>query len=334
VLGPDFQWRPTKQDNITGQILFSDTSTPNRPDLAAEWDGRRLTSHAANIWWSHSNEKWDFYTQYYDYGKDFRADDGFVPQVGFRENYIEGGRTFRPKDRFFSRIRVFAMSDYQSVEDGKLNFRQFSGGFGGDAKWASSVRFRYAVDNVRSGDKVLNRHQLLYNINFNPTRAVTNIGLSGWVGQDVDYFNSRLGKGARVTVSGMLRPTDHLELRLDNDFQFLNVDGLNGTVMEHDRGRLFTAQVERIRGTYTFSSRMFLRAIVQNVRTNQNVDLYDAGVDQHSGNLQGSVLYAYKLNWQTVLFVGLGDVRAVDDANTFQKSDRQFFMKLSYAFQQ
>jgi hypothetical protein len=334
VLGPDFQWRPTKQDNITGQILFSDTSTPNRPELATEWDGRQLRSHAANIWWSHSNEKWDFYTQYLDYGKDFRADDGFVPQVGFRENYVEGGRTFRPKDKFFSRVRVFAMSDYQSASDGKVLFRQFSGGFGGDAKWASQVRFRYAVDNVRSGEQVFNRHQLLYSINFNPTRAITNIGLSGWVGQDVDFFKSRLGKGARITVGGTLRPTDHLELRLYSDFQSLTVNGLPGTPAKDDRGRLFTAQVERIRGTYTFSSRMFARAIVQNVRTNRNLALYAEDVSQHSGNIQGSVLFAYKLNWQTVMFVGLGDSRAVDDANTFQRNDRQFFLKLSYAFQQ
>ena len=31
-------------------------------------------------------------------------------------------------------------------------------------------------------------------------------------------------------------------------------------------GRLFTAQVERIRATYTFNSKMFVRGIVQNVR--------------------------------------------------------------------
>ena len=40
VLGPDFQWRPNDKDIVTGQLLLSDSQTPDRPDLAEEWDGR------------------------------------------------------------------------------------------------------------------------------------------------------------------------------------------------------------------------------------------------------------------------------------------------------
>jgi hypothetical protein len=38
VFGPDFQWRASERDQVTGQILLSDTETPNRPDLDL-WDG-------------------------------------------------------------------------------------------------------------------------------------------------------------------------------------------------------------------------------------------------------------------------------------------------------
>jgi hypothetical protein len=34
-----------------------------------------------------------------------------------------------------------------------------------------------------------------------------------------------------------------------------------------------------------------------------------------------------------VLFVGYGDNRALSEAETFEREDRQFFLKLSYAFQ-
>ena len=47
VVGPDFQWRPRATETITGQWLVSDTRTPNRRDLADEWTGQSLTSHAA-----------------------------------------------------------------------------------------------------------------------------------------------------------------------------------------------------------------------------------------------------------------------------------------------
>ena len=32
VVGPDFQWRHSDSDFVTGQLLFSDTRTPNRPE--------------------------------------------------------------------------------------------------------------------------------------------------------------------------------------------------------------------------------------------------------------------------------------------------------------
>jgi hypothetical protein len=51
-------------------------------------------------------------------------------------------------------------------------------------------------------------------------------------------------------------------------------------------------------------------------------------------SFSGSALLAYKLNWQTVLFVGYGDNRELDDmAEHLAPVDRQFFVKLSYAFQ-
>ena len=34
VVGPDFQWRHSDSDFVTGQLLFSDTRTPNRPEAS------------------------------------------------------------------------------------------------------------------------------------------------------------------------------------------------------------------------------------------------------------------------------------------------------------
>ena len=79
---------------------------------------------------------------------------------------------------------------------------------------------------------------------------------------------------------------------------------------------------------------MFLRAIVQNQRSNFNQNFYSFGVDQHGGSLASQLLFAYKVNWQTLIFVGYGDLRDVTaDAGDFAKDSRQFFMKVSYAFQ-
>ncbi len=45
------------------------------------------------------------------------------------------------------------------------------------------------------------------------------------------------------------------------------------------------------------------------------------------------MLLAYKLNWQTVVFLGYGDSRELSEQDTLERQDRQFFVKLSYALQ-
>jgi hypothetical protein len=98
VLGPDFQWRPGDRDTVTGQLLYSHSTTPDRPELAAEWDGRTLTGHAAHAWWSHSTPTIDWFVEYRDFGDDFRADNGFVPQVGYRDPFGESVIPSAPRD--------------------------------------------------------------------------------------------------------------------------------------------------------------------------------------------------------------------------------------------
>jgi hypothetical protein len=125
-----------------------------------------------------------------------------------------------------------------------------------------------------------------------------------------------------------LRLTDHLELRLDEEARWLDVD-----TADHARARLFTARVDRLRLTYTFTARSFARLIGQYVSTRRDPALYASAVDPHDGTFTGSALLAYKLNWQTVLYAGYGDDRELTDGSTLVPSERQFFVKLSYAFQ-
>ncbi len=96
VYGPDVQWRPSNQETVTAQLLFTDTRTPNRTDLAEAWDGRSLKGRGISAWWLHSTRHVDGFTEYRDFTPGFRADNGFVPQVGFRESDGEYGYTFRP----------------------------------------------------------------------------------------------------------------------------------------------------------------------------------------------------------------------------------------------
>jgi hypothetical protein len=333
VIGPDFQWK-TEHHNLTGQYLYSDSKTPDRPDLASEWNGQTLKGHAADLWYNYSSEKWDFFSEGKDVSDHFRADLGFVPQVGYKSNYNEGGYTTRPKDHFLSRIRYFAMAEYDAMQDGSKLYRLLSFGFGSDGKYQWSNRLRYAYDTVRTTHHLFDRHQLLFSEQFSLGRKFSTIGFSGWVGQQIDFANERLGNGASINPYATIRPTNHLQLDLTGGVQWLTLPGQQPG-QSGQRDRLYTSQVERVRASYTFNSKMFLRAIIQNERTNSDPLLYHPiVVDQHSGDVASSILFAYKLNWQTVMYVGYGDLREVmPEINEFRPSNRQFFFKTSYAFQ-
>jgi len=80
--------------------------------------------------------------------------------------------------------------------------------------------------------------------------------------------------------------------------------------------------------------------IGQYVQTTRDPALWTTPVVAKEGQFSGSALFSYKLNWQTVLFLGYGDNRALVDEGVpglsdfvLKPSDRQFFLKVSYAFQ-
>ncbi len=330
VFGPDFQWRIGDNNTITGQLLYSSTQTPDRPDLASSWNGDELAGHAARVWYQYGTATRDFYIQGSDYDEEFRADNGFVPQVGWRGSYAEGGYTWRPKG-FFNRIRAFGMGEYQETQDGALLYRLASVGFGADGRFRSFTRIRLAHDSVANAGEVFSRDRVYYQLQFAVSRMIRFLSFDGWVGEEVDFANNRLGRGANVNASAQLRAGEHLQATLTSGVRWLSIAG----------DRLFTSQIERVKATYTFNPRMFVRAIVQNQRTNRDRLLYGDDpndptddVAQYGGALSGQLLFAYKLNWQTVFYVGYGDLREVTrEEGEFEPSNRQFFAKVSYAFQ-
>jgi uncharacterized protein DUF5916 len=330
VAGPDFQWRRGAGDTVTGQLLMSWSRTPDRPDLAAEWDGRALHGHAGDVSWFHSRTHVDWSAEYKDFADDFRADDGFVPQVGYRQQYAEAGYTVHPATGIVRRLRTYFIFDRSADRAGDLLNREYSPGFGLDAIGNTFVRLRWSWNRVRAGDgkETLPRSRLVYLVSTQPSRFLSQLFAQGTLGGEVDFDNVRTGTGANLVLGLSLRPTDHLELSFNFGRRFLDVDLPSG-----DHPRLFTAKVDRLRATYNFTARCFFRGIVQYVATTRDPSLYLDSVEPRSANLAASFLFAYKLNWQTVLFVGYGDEAALEETGDLRRSKRDFFLKVSYAYQ-
>jgi hypothetical protein len=111
---------------------------------------------------------------------------------------------------------------------------------------------------------------------------------------------------------------------------------LNGafvTLDNTDGENIFDAKVYDLRLTWQFNSRSFLRFTTQRFDIERNQALYDDEVDEHSRDVGRQLLYSYKLNPQTVFFLGYSDQFVDDDQlSGLTETDRSLFMKIGYAW--
>jgi hypothetical protein len=83
---------------------------------------------------------------------------------------------------------------------------------------------------------------------------------------------------------------------------------------------------------YNFSTRMFARGILQYRDITRNPANFTVPVDPEVERLFTQFLFSYKLNPQTVLFVGYSDNRLGERDISLTQTDRTFFVKLGYAW--
>ena len=312
VIGPDLQWRPNDTDSVTMEYLHSDTR-----DGAGLLGGANSTGHAFFAGWNRQKDKYDSFAEARDFGKGFRADLGFVPQVGYRELDGGFGLRFFPEKGFFRFVRPSIFVDRQTaIDGGDTIFRTVSLGIGAQGKknFAGNFVVR-AKEQILVGNQLLDQTYALWFVQFDPSRRWPRITMQGRFGEGIDFGGGRVGNQTNFTLASTMRPLDNITFDVNASREWLDAQG----------ERVYTATIERLKTTYSFSAKSLLRVI------GQYVDTKTPG--GHGGSFLGSVLYSYKLNWQTVLFAGYGDDRVLNANADLLKADRTFFFKVSYAIQ-
>ena len=205
------------------------------------------------------------------------------------------------------------MLDRQTDRDGNTLFEAVSVGVNGFGVKNTQFFFGYRPEEkILIGDRLLSQSYFSYFVQFDPYRRIPRVTIQGRVGESIDFGSGRVGDGASISLGTTLRPLDRLDLRVDATRETLDVEG----------SRIFTVYIERLRAQYSFSAKSLVRVIAQNV-----------GPELDQGSFLGSVLYSYKVNWQTVLFVGYGDQGVLTPGNDYTSGSRSLFFKVSYAYQ-
>ena len=100
---------------------------------------------------------------------------------------------------------------------------------------------------------------------------------------------------------------------------------------------VFIARLTDLRTTYQFNVQSFLRLSVVFNNTSRNTSNYlyiaPEDINRHSKSLSSELLYAYKINPQTVFYLGYSDQHYSDETiQDLTQEQRSVFMKYSYAW--
>lgn len=318
LLGPDFQWRPNETNQVTGQFLLSSTEDEFiRPEHPASTDYAMLLSYR------YRSSSTGILLDYQRLGHDFRADNGFIPQVGVERKAATFLKDYYPES-WLTQLETGLTVDYVVEVDDQTVSRSTFPYVSVNGKWNSSLLLQYHMrEQVRTGNRLLEYNYLYYEFGFQPSQRFSNISISGQLGDQADFVNERVGRGGVLSLNAAFRPTIHLTTEIQTERQWLNIGN----------DRLFTADVAQLKAVYHFSSRMFLRFIGEYSRIQRNPRLYREPIDQREGLWGGSILYGYRFNWQTAIYVGYSDELLLMDSTRYERGKNHFFVKLAYAFE-
>ena len=142
------------------------------------------------------------------------------------------------------------------------------------------------------------------------------------IGQAIDFSNVRRSHEVSLSPSAQFSLGRGLGVDVSHNFQRL----------QHAGERVFTANLFQTRVIYNFNVRTFVRGIVQYRSVRRNPAKYLSPVGELDEGLFGQFLFSYKLNPQTVAFVGYSENQAGTEGFELTRSDRTFFFKLGYAW--
>lgn len=325
VGGLDGVYRLNGSNNFRAQYLRSQTEYPVGPSVGADLGLPAGTLEDDALWlsWDHNSRNWTAYGRYEDVGRDFRADMGFMPRVDY--NFLLAGLHRIWYGERWNRISLGGDWDRREDQNGQLLEQEFEiiGNVQGPRQSyiEAGAGQRERFFNGRTFDEV-------FGFAFAEAELTGDFYVSLFVeaGDEIDFVNTQAGDLLEIEPAVRLNLGTHLRTRLSHAYQRLDVEA----------GTLFTANLTQLSTVWQWNVRTFVRAIVQYTDVERTPELYitqrPQDVERDTERLFTQLLFSYKLNPQTVFFLGYSDNSVADERVDLTRADRTFFLKLGYAW--
>jgi hypothetical protein len=321
VASVDSYYRITDENALIFQYASSETTNPLA--ITDEFNQARKTSgDAYYIRYRHSDENLFYHFTHNSYDDDFRADLGFISKVGYEKSSTGIQYTWRPESsKWWNRFSAFTGYGITHDQQGRLINKQLEGNVRIRALLQSNFRLSgYTRQNLWN-DILFDENRLALDINFKP-RAGIFMGIGFSQGDSIDFSNTKIADRTGAYIDMNFSLGKHFNVDVVHRFSKL----------ERGQGTVFAANQTDLRFAYQFNLRQRLRLSVINTNVNRDIALYDDEVDSHSRSLNTQLIYSYKVNPKTLLYLGYSDSGTENQQVDLTHTNRTVFAKFSYAF--
>ncbi len=366
VFGIDSKYRFDESNSFTGQLLNSNTQYPEQlyldfcfQDQSNDCNSRQnsdcifgncpyteqvhrtkfdddFSDHALTATFEHNSEYWNITAEHQRINKNFRADLGYMPRADYQSKRLLVDRLFYgEQESWWQQASLSGQWHIKHNQKGELLEKSLTSSFSIDGPMQSSfnVMFNYA-------DKIGLRHdESLLAIDNNTTRFTEKlltfygrtqptpqlfIEAEYKFGDKIDYQNNRIGDFNELYTSVSYNFTRHFQAELYYTNSRLTADNAN----------VYQADLTELRVSYQFDVQSYLKFNLVYSDVNRNPDNNPfVNVSNKNKNLSTQLIYAYKLNPQTVFYLGYSDNSYQDDYIVdLEREQRTFFTKISYAW--
>ncbi|HEX5314285.1 MAG TPA: DUF5916 domain-containing protein, partial [Gammaproteobacteria bacterium] len=323
LVGLDGSWQLDPSDSITAQLAYTDTNYPDEVAFAFGVAPGRVTGNGWLVSFQRTRHNYTTSLLLARVAPGFRADLGYLPQVGYSEAMPQYEYDWYSSDSWWNNGGFGGSYDFvQATGDGPVLDRRAQVYAFAHAIGQSHLIFFARHEDQYFGGETFALNQLEMDASAQPLSWLeAELDVTG--GDDVDYIGVREGGLLSVSPSFTLTPGRHLQIQFVGNFERLNVTG----------GRLYTANLYDLRVAWYFNSQMFVRAIAQEQDVRNNTALYPPGTPSRERALATQWLFGYELNPWTSLFAGFtNNYLATGDVGLLQQG-RTYFVKMSYDFQ-
>ncbi|NQZ22194.1 MAG: carbohydrate binding family 9 domain-containing protein [Colwellia sp.] len=317
----------SQADSIRYQIARSESDNPTQVQedfgVAKEQQG-----NAYSLRYSHQTRDYRLKADYTNVDENFRADLGFQSQANYEKLVLGGNRTwYGTEDDLLTEWGYFGDWDKTYDQDGKMLEQEYElfGEIQGPMQLYGNFGFTHR-EKFHDGEYFY-ENQIRSYFRFTPISGLK-LQFFTRMGKQIDYANTQLGDVFNFETTVTWDANKHINLDFSHNYSQLDIGSK----------RLFTANQYDVRLGYQFNMRSILKLVVQYTDIDRDAGMYsyeDIEDRPHDTNRRFStqLIYSYKINAQTLFFVGYSDGGFQDDnLNELERDQRTIFTKFSYAW--